>query len=215
MKVLVACEYSGIVRDAFIRKGHDAISCDLLPSESDFGPHYQGDVFDIINENRRPVGNNNFDLMIAHPPCTYLCNSGVQWLHRDRPRQPARERWSSMKDAALFFKRLLHSGIWRIAIENPIMHKHAVEIIGRRQDQVVKPCMFGDPVKKQTCLWLKGLPKLVATNTVEPERYVSGTGMEHDKWWFETSLISDLAERAKVRSKTFPGIADAMADQWG
>lgn len=152
MKVLIACEYSGKVRDSFIKMGHEAVSCDLLPSESNFGPHYQGDVLDILE--------NGWDILIAHPPCTYLCNSGVSWLHKDP------ERWDKMVEGANFFKKLLMCNIPKIAIENPIMHKYAVEIIGRRQDQVIQPWMFGHGETKATCLWLKGLPLLKPTNIV-------------------------------------------------
>jgi hypothetical protein len=187
MKVLVACEYSGTVRDAFIKLGHDAISCDLLPTDIP-GPHYQGDIFDIIND--------GFDLMIAHPPCTYLCNSGVCWLHRDKT------RWDKMRDGAIFFKRLLDCNIPKIAIENPIMHKYSVEIIGRRQDQLIQPWMFGHGETKATCFWLKNLPKLIPTNIVEGrEQRLHKLPPSKDRW--------------KIRSKTYQGIADVMAQQWG
>ena len=128
MKVLVACEFSGTVRDAFIRAGHDAMSCDLLPTESP-GPHYQGDVFDVIGD--------GWDMMIAHPPCTYLANSGVRWLHTQAG------RLEKMEQGAKFFRDLLNYPIGRIAVENPIIHKHAAEIIGRRQDQAIQPWQFG------------------------------------------------------------------------
>jgi len=187
MKVLVACEYSGTVRDAFIRRGHDAISCDLLPTESP-GQHYQGDVFDIIDD--------GFDLMIAHPPCTYLCNSGVCWLHKDE------SRWQKMRDGAEFFKRLLHCKINRICVENPIMHKYAKEIIGVNQTQIVQPWQFGHGETKATCFWLKNLPKLAPTNIVEGrEQRLHKLPPSKDRW--------------KLRSKTYQGIADAMAEQWG
>lgn len=187
MKVLVACEYSGTVRDAFIKLGHEALSCDLLPTDLP-GPHYQGNIFDIIN--------NGWDLMIAHPPCTYLCNSGVSWLYRDE------SRWGKMRDGANFFKLLLQSNIPKIAIENPIMHKYAVEIIGRRQNQVIQPWQFGHGETKATCFWLKNLPKLKPTNIVEGrEQRLHRLPPSKDRW--------------KIRSKTFQGIADAMAQQWG
>lgn len=127
MKVLIGCEYSGRVRDAFIARGHEAMSCDLLPTETP-GPHYQGDLMDIVDE--------GWDLGIFHPPCTYLCNSGVRWLSTD----PA--RWEKMIEAARFFLRLMRLKIPRIALENPIMHKYAVNIIGVRQTQVIQPWMF-------------------------------------------------------------------------
>ena len=186
MKVLVACEYSGIVRDAFLRQGHDAISCDILPTESP-GPHYQGDVFDILGD--------GFDLIIAHPPCTRLCNSGVMWLAK-------RNLWEDMRAGALFFKKILANKCSKIAIENPIMHKYAVEIIGRRQDQVIQPWMFGHGETKATCFWLKGLPKLIPTNIV--------TGREQ-----RLHFLPPSKDRAKLRAKTYQGIAEAMASQWG
>jgi hypothetical protein len=187
MKVLVACEYSGRVRDAFIAKGHDAISCDLLPTDV-AGPHYQGDIFDIID--------NDFDLMIAHPPCTYLCNSGVSWLHR----KPG--RWEQLQEGAEFFSKLLEADIPRIAVENPIMHKYAVEIIGRRQDQLVQPWQFGHGETKATGFWLKGLPKLQATDIVEGRVQ-------------RIQMLPPSKDRWKIRSTTYTGIANAMADQWG
>ena len=187
MKVLIACEYSGTVRDAFIKLGHDAISCDLLPTDI-LGPHYQGDIFDIIND--------GFDLMIAHPPCTYLCNSGVSWLYKDK------SRWDKMRDGAIFFKRLLDCNIPKICIENPIMHKYAVEIIGKRQDQLIQPWMFGHGETKATCFWLKNLPNLIPTKIVEGrEQRLHKLPPSKDRW--------------KIRSKTYQGIADAMAQQWG
>lgn len=193
MKVLVACEYSGRVRDAFIKRGHEAISCDLLPTDSP-GPHYQGDIFDIIND--------GFDLMIAHPPCTFLCNSGVHWLHRDPT------RWDKMKDGAEFFKKLLNADIPRIAVENPIMHKYAKEIIGADKSQVIQPWMFGEDASKATCLWLKGLPLLKETNVIKKKRYANQTASGQNN-------LGPSADRWKIRSMTYQGIADAMADQWG
>ena len=187
MKVLVACEYRGKVRDAFIAKGHQAMSCDLLPTDKP-GPHYEGDVFNIIDD--------GWDLMIAHPPCTYLCNSGVSWLYKDE------NRWELMRSGAEFFKMLLNCDIPKIAIENPIMHKYAVEIIGRRQDQVIQPWMFGHGETKATCLWLKGLPLLKPTNIVDGrEQRLHKLPPSKDRW--------------KIRSETYQGIADAMAAQWG
>ena len=185
MKVLVACEYSGRVRDAFIKIGHEAISCDLLPTDSP-GPHYQGDVFDIIND--------GWDLMIAHPPCTYLCNSGVCWLHKDE------SRWGKMRWGALFFRQLLESNIKKIAIENPIMHKYAKEIIRVNQTQVIQPWQFGHGETKATCLWIKGLPSLKPTDIVEGR---------HQR----LHLLPPSKDRWKLRSTTYQGIADAMAQQ--
>lgn len=194
MKILVACEYSGTVRDAFIKLGHDAISCDLLPTDRP-GNHYQGDVFDIIND--------GFDLMIAHPPCTYLTNAGVRWLHSDPT------RWLKMVEGANFFKSLLEANIHYIAVENPIMHKYAVEIIGRRQDQVLQPYMFGHRETKGTCLWLKNLPELKETDNVKKETYLLPI-KERQRIFY----ASPSKDRWKIRSTTFQGIADAMASQW-
>lgn len=184
---MVACEYSGKVRDAFIRRGHDAMSCDLLPTEVE-GPHYQGDVFDILDE--------GWDLMIAHPPCTYLTNSGVRWLY-EKP-----GRWEQLRDGANFFKALLTADIPKIAVENPVMHKYAVEIIGRRQDQIVQPWQFGHGETKATGLWLKNLPQLV------PTEIVSGREARIHK-------LPPTKDRWKIRSETYDGIAEAMAQQWG
>jgi len=195
MKVLVACEYSGIVRDAFIKLGHDAISCDLLPTDSP-GPHYQGDVFDIIND--------EFDLMIAHPPCTYLTNSGVTWLHKDI------KRWPMLFDGADFFKKLLMAPIPKIAIENPIMHKYAKSIIGTKQTQVIQPWMFGHAESKATCLWLKGLPPLRETNNVK-EEFLKREKKDAQRLHY----LPPSPDRWKLRSTTFQGIAEAMASQWG
>lgn len=194
MKILVACEYSGRVREAFRKLGHDAWSCDLLPSDDNSPYHYQGNVFDILYDG-------SWDMMIAHPPCTYLTNAGVSWLHK-RP-----ERWEQMREGAKFFKMLLEAPIPLIAVENPIMHKYAVEIIGRRQDQVIQPWMFGEDASKATCLWLRGLPKLQATNIIKKRRYANQTLGGCDK-------TLPGPNRWKIRSTTYQGIADAMAEQW-
>jgi len=196
MKVLVACEYSGKVRDAFRAKGHEAMSCDILPTDVE-GPHYQGDVHDIIND--------GWDLMIAHPPCTYLTNSGVTWLHKDP------SRWAKLDDGAAFFKMLLEAPVERIAIENPIMHKYAKERIGGvKQSQVVQPWMFGHMEQKATCLWLKNLPLLEPTNNVK-EQMLALPDNERQRLHY----LPPSADRWKKRSETFQGIADAMAEQWG
>lgn len=196
MRVLVACEYSGKVREAFRKLGHDAWSCDLLPSDDNSPYHYTGDVFDIIDQ--------GWDLMIAHPPCTYLTNAGVSWLYKKEG------RWEQMRDGAEFFKKLLDAPIPKIAVENPIMHKYAVEIIGRRQDQVIQPWMFGHMEQKATCLWLKGLPLIVPTNNVKEAMLKLGPKVRQRLHYLPPSK-----DRWKIRSETYQGIADAFAAQWG
>ena len=191
MRALVACECSGEIRDALIAVGVDAISCDLKPTRKP-GPHYQGDVRDILGD--------SWDLLIAHPVCKYLTNAGVRWLH-ERP-----ERWELMRQGAEFF--LLFENAKHIpkrAIENPIMHKYGLEIIGRKATQFVQPWMFGDPFQKATGWWLHGLPKLVATHQKSdyPE-------IKQECW-----LMSPGPEREELRSKTYPGHAGAVATQWG
>ena len=195
MRVLVACEYSGRVRDAFIAQGHDAMSCDLLPTDV-VGPHHQGDVFDLDLT--------QFDLMVAHPPCTYLTNAGVTWLHRDP------SRWAKLDEGAAFFKKLLDAPIPRICVENPIMHKYAKERIGGvKQTQVVQPWMFGHMEQKATCLWLKGLPPLTPTNNVK-EAMMSLPDNQRQRLHY----LPPGPDRWKLRSTTYQGVADAMAAQW-
>lgn len=186
MKILVACEFSGIVREAFASKGHDAWSCDLLPTEIP-GQHIQGDVREVLDD--------GWDMIIAHPDCTRLANSGVRWLHE-------RNLWDDLEEACRFFKLFLDHPCDRVVIENPIPHKYALEKIGKKYDQIVQPWQFGHGETKATCLWLKGLQKLKSSNIV------SG---RYPKVWLE----SPGAERKKNRSRTYPGIAEAMAEQWG
>jgi hypothetical protein len=196
LKVLVACEYSGRVRDAFIAKGHEAMSCDILPTDAP-GPHYQGDIRDVLRQ--------EWDLMIGHPPCTYLSNSGVSHLHKDTA------RWPKLFEAGAFFKLLLDAPIERIAIENPIMHKYGKQLIGgKKQSQVVQPWMFGHTEQKATCLWLKGLQKLIETNNVK-EEMMALPKRERERLHY----LPPSEDRWKLRSTTYQGIANAMADQWG
>lgn len=196
MRVLVACEYSGTVRDAFRGGGHDAVSCDLLPTEAP-GPHYQGDVRDILED--------GWDMMIAHPPCTYLCSSGLHWNQR----LPEREQLT--QQALSFVRLLLEAPIPRIALENPVGR---IGTAIRKADQRIQPYEFGDDASKATCLWLKGLSRLTPTQYVAP-RMVSGK----PRWANQTdsgqNRLGPSAERWKQRSKTYPGIALAMATQWG
>lgn len=193
MKVLIACEFSGTVRDAFIRAGHDAMSCDLLPTESP-GPHYQGDVRDIISS--------GWDLMVAHPPCTYLCSSGLHW----NKRRPERERETEI--ALEFVRLLMGAPIPRIAIENPI---GCISSRIRKPVQIIQPWQFGHPESKATCLWLKGLPALKPTNVLA----TPATGRWNNQTMSGQNKISPSQARWKLRSKTYQGIADAMASQWG
>lgn len=203
MRLLVACERSGIVRDAFIERGFDAWSCDMLPSKRP-GPHIRGDVRNHLHR--------GWDAMIAHPDCTYLCNSGVSWLGDRKSKNlqiltgPA--RWTALRAGAAFFREMLDAPIPFVAVENPVMHRYAIELVGRKYDQLIQPTMFGDPFRKATCLWLRNLPKLVPTNV-----------LPHGKQQCWTESPADDAEgqtRAMRRSITYPGIiARAFADQWG
>lgn len=190
MKILVACEFSGIVREAFKVRGHDAWSCDLLPSEIP-GQHIQGDVMDALRF--------DWDLMIAHPPCTYLAGSGIHW----NKRKP--ERVEKTLDALEFVNRLLHAQIKRICLENPV---GIISTRIRKPDQIIQPWMFGEDASKKTCLWLKNLPKLVPTNIIEKERYANQTPSGQNK-------LGPSPDRWKDRSRTYQGIANAMAEQWG
>jgi hypothetical protein len=191
--VLIACEFSGIVRDAFLARGIDAISCDLLPSERP-GPHIQGDVRAILDD--------GWSALIAFPPCTFVCNSGVRWLYGGKGTVRDPERWAAMEQGARFIRELLDAPIDRIAIENPVMHGWAQAIVARPPTQSVQPWQFGHGEIKRTCLWTIGLPPLVPTEIV-PGRVarVHRATPSPDRWAF--------------RSRTYQGIADAMAEQWG
>jgi hypothetical protein len=194
-KVLIACEYSGVVRDEFEKLGWHAMSCDLLPTEK-LGKHYQGDVKDVLYR--------DWDLIIAHPPCTYFANSGVCWLHKDK------SRWEKLDEAARFFNMFLDHPCEHIAIENPIPHKYALERIGNRKyTQIIQPYQFGHPESKKTCLWLKGLPELKDTNNVKDEFDKLPKNKAQRLHYLPPSK-----DRWKLRSTTFVGIAKAMAGQW-
>ena len=201
LKVLVACEYSGRVRDAFIARGHTAMSCDLLPTDV-AGPHYQGDVFDIIDD--------GWDLMIAHPPCTYLSVSGMHWTTRGL-RDP-----QLTEDALDFVQRLMDAPIAKIAIENPIS---VISSRIRKPDQIISPYQFGHDASKKTCLWLKDLPLLTPTQMVEPRIVITPSGKPAKRWGnqcdnYGQDKLPPSADRWKLRSATYQGIADAMAAQW-
>lgn len=181
MRVLVACEYSGIVRDAFRNKGHDAMSCDLLESESK-GPHYQGDVRDVLSD--------GWDMMIAHPPCTHLAVSGARWF---------KDKQTEQAESLEFVRLLLEADVPKIALENPVS---VISSRIRKPDQIIQPWQFGHGETKATCLWLKNLPRLESTNVVE--------GREA-----RVHRMSPGPNRWKERSRTFIGVANAMAEQWG
>lgn len=188
MNILVACEYSGRVRDAFNRRGHNAISCDLLPTESP-GPHFMGPVERVIKPFSFPF-RIKWNMMIAFPPCTHLASSGAAWFKNKQDVQP---------QAIEFFMMLVNADIPKIAVENPI---GIMSTRYRKPDQIIQPWMFGHGETKATCLWLKGLPKLVPTHIVE--------GREQ-----RLHKLGPSPDRAKIRSLTYQGIADAMAEQWG
>ena len=218
MKVLIACEYSGVVRDAFLANGHDAMSCDILPTESP-GPHYLGDVLDILGD--------GWDLMIAHPPCTYLSVSGIHWNNRGRG-------WENTEKALDFVRLLMSANIPKIAIENP------VSIISsriRKPDQIIQPYQFGHDASKATCLWLKNLPRLKPTKHIPPKWFCCGLELDVSiigkygcpncegskkplpRWGNQTpsgqNKLSPGKNRWKLRSETYAGIASAMPQQWG
>lgn len=195
MRVLVACEFSGTVRDAFRALGHDAMSCDILPTEKP-GPHHQGDVREILGD--------GWDLMVAHPPCTYLSRAGARWW-----KTPGRQE--KALDAAAFVRALYDCSVPRVAIENPV---GLLNSAWRYPDQVIEPWMFGDPFTKRTCLWLKDLPPLISS-LIETERTAwvkSNTGEGRRKG---QRSQPGVAKNARDAARTFPGIAAAMAAQWG
>lgn len=224
MRCLIACEFSGIVRDAFAAQGWDAWSCDLLKTERP-GQHIIGNVTAHLDE--------GWQLLIGHPPCTYLCNSAVFRLHKEEG------RWEKMRQAALFFRQLLNAPVNHVCVENPIMHGYAKEIIGRGHDQTIQPYEFGEDASKKTCLWLRQLPRLTPTKYVEPrlvcrrcKRAFNYNAASHDcpgcgaeagtwalpRWANQTdsgqNKLGPSPDRWKDRSRTYHGIAAAMATQW-
>lgn len=216
MKILIACEESQAVCKEFRRLGHTAFSCDILPETGGHPEwHIQRDVFEVIDE--------GWDMMIAFPPCTYLSVSGAQWYYhpddkhlpkderRPHPKYPTRDK--DRLDAIAFFMKLFYSPIEKICIENPV---GVMSNIFRKPSQIIQPWMFGDEATKTTCLWLKGLPLLVPTNIVgKGDRTVFKSGKSHPKWYADAlAKAKTPEERRNLRSKTFPGIASAMAEQW-
>ena len=206
MKVLIGCETSGIVREAFLEQGHDAWSCDVLPSDIPTNRHIQDDVRNVLKMEKWDL------LMVAHPPCTRLCNSGVRWLHKAPPGKTVNQMWEELEEGANLFSDLWNADVPCIAVENPVMHKYAKERIRNYENfsQSVQPWQFGndidgeDNVKKRTCLWLRNLPKLIPTGTLD------GTTARD-----EIHKAAPSPDRWKLRSKFFPGLAKAMATQWG
>ena len=205
-KVLIGCEQSGVVRDAFLRRGHDAWSCDILPAASPTNRHIQADIRDVL-------GMDDWDMLfVAHPPCTRLCNSGVTWLHNPPPGKTKEQMWAELDEGYALFSDLWNADIPRVAVENPVMHKYAKERIVNFEPmaQSFQPWQFGtdpdswDNNKKRTCLWLRNLPKLEPTGTLD------GTTARQD-----IHHASPGPDRWKLRSRFFEGVANAMADQWG
>jgi hypothetical protein len=206
MRVLVACEFSGVVRRAFAAKGHDVISCDLLDSEDSSVNHFTGDVLTLLNRD------STFDLMIAHPPCTDLASSGARWFKE-------KQADGRQKRSIEFFLMLVNANIHKFVIENPV---GIMSTLLRKPDQIIQPWMFGHAETKSTCLWLKGLPALTPTNIVEPDYmrkkdgsyYKDSKGKRYSRVHFMSGRMKDT-QRWKERSRTYQGIANAMADQWG
>lgn len=201
MKIIIACEESQTVCKAFRELGYEAYSCDI---EECSGGHKEWHIKDDILNHL----NDGWDLMIAHPPCTHLCVSGQRWFNKySKFAKP-----THLRDEALeFVRNLMEAPINKIAIENPIS---IISSRIRKPDQIIKPYQFGEDSSKSTCLWLKNLPLLLPTNIIKPSIYISSSGRAWDKWFFETSSIADKKTRSRIRSKTFEGIAKAMAQQW-
>jgi len=206
MKILIGCETSGVVRNAFLNKGYDTWSCDILPADDQTNRHIQDDIRNVLEMEAWDL------LMVAHPPCTRLCNSGVRWLHVPPQGKTKEEMWEDLDEGAALFSDLWNADVPRIAIENPIMHKHAKARIHNFEPftQSVQPYEFAesveseDNVSKRTCLWLKNLPSLVKTGSLTKET------ARHD-----IHTASPGPDRWKIRSKFHKGLADAMANQWG
>jgi hypothetical protein len=209
MKILVACEESQAVTKELRKLGHEAFSCDLMPCSGGYpGWHYQQDVFEVINK--------GWDMMIAHPPCTFLAVSGARWLY-NKDGSKNEERWKNQAEALDFVQRLMDAPIHKIAIENPIS---VISSNIRKPEQIIQPWMFGDKAQKSTCLWLKNLPLLEPTDIVEKGEFIEfiskkGVKKKQPKWYFDALKNAKTpAERRTLRSKTFKGIAEAMAKQW-
>jgi len=209
MKILVACEESQAVTKELRKLGHQAFSCDLLPCSGGHPEwHFKQDVFEVIKQ--------GWDMMIAHPPCTFLAVSGARWLYNKDGSKNV-ERYKNQAEALEFVQKLMDAPINKIAIENPIS---VISSNIRKPDQIIQPYMFGDKAQKSTCLWLKNLPKLVPTDIVDKGEFIEfiskkGVKKKQPKWYFDALKdAKTLAERRTLRSKTFKGIAEAMATQW-
>jgi hypothetical protein len=207
MRVLIACERSGVVRRAFEARGHDAWSCDIMPADDASNRHITGDVLDHLND--------GWDLLaVMHPPCTVLCNSGAKHLYIGGRKEngPDPKRWAALAEAAAFYRALRDAKqIPRRAVENPVMHRHAIEATARGEVQFVQPWWFGDPYFKATGLELISLPPLRRTTSLTPPK----PGTPDHKAWSRVHRMPPGPDRARQRSQTFPGLADAMAEQWG
>tara|TARA_R100000687_G_scaffold82748_1_gene83115 strand:+ start:2162 stop:2776 length:615 start_codon:yes stop_codon:yes gene_type:complete len=203
MKILIACEYSGIVRDAFTIQGHDAWSCDILPTESK-GNHIQDNVLNHLDK--------DWDMMIAHPPCTYLSNAGNRWFDEEKYGEQARERKQLRLESMEFVKKLYNNNVPRICIENPVGF---LSSNWKKPDQIIQPYYFGDPERKRTCLWLKNLQPLKYTDVVEPKIYGYHKGGKHKGQPIHFhEHVPRTKNRSKIRSKFWKGISKAMAEQW-
>ena len=222
MKILIACEESQRVCTAFRRLEltGEIYSCDILPCSGGHPEwHIQGDVIPLLNGNCEFLTQDGvlhsisgkWDLIIAHPPCTYLCRSGQSWCNIQRYGEKAVQRIHERDKAIDFFMQIVNADCDFIAIENPV---GIMSVCYRRPDQYIRPCQFGHPTGKKTGLWLKGLPELIPTNEVDIEYRISSTGKKYDKWFYESTMIYPISARPIYRSRTFEGIADAMAAQW-
>lgn len=210
MRVLVACEFSGTVRNAFLARGHDAWSCDLQPDERGSNRHIRGDVRGVLDW--------GWDLMVvAHPPCTRLCKSGLRWLHTPPPGRTLEAMWKELDEGCDLFSTLWNADIPRVAVENPLMHRLAQQRIRNYQPatQTVQPWQYGDPAFKAICLWLRGVEPLVAANPMTPPKYGTPDAKAWERVFRHSGWGKHAAIRARERSRFFPGIANAMAEQWG
>ena len=221
MNVLIACAQSQAVCKAFRKRGHEAYSCDVVECSGGHPEwHIMQDVIPLLDGNSefetvdgtKHKIDGKWDLIIAHPPCTYLCMSSQKHCNVEVYGQKAVERIAKRDEAVEFFMQFVNADCDKIAIENPV---GVMTRYYRKADQYIQPLQFGHPTTKRTGLWLKNLPKLTPTKTVEQEFHVSRTGRKWDKWFWDSSVIQDRAERSRFRSKTFEGIAEAMAEQWG